>query len=71
MKGPKAISTDRDMSPEEAYTGEILLIDHMKVQGNKCYSYLNPKTLPAKGRHNKLVDRGREGMFVGYTNTIS
>ena len=31
MKGPKAISTDRDISPEEAYTGKILLIDHMKV----------------------------------------
>jgi hypothetical protein len=31
MKGPKAIGTDRDMSPEEAYTGEILSIDHMKV----------------------------------------
>ena len=71
MKGPKAISTDRDISPEEAYIGEILSIDHMKVQGSKCYFYLNPKTLPAKGRYNKLVDRGRESIFVGYTGTIS
>jgi hypothetical protein len=31
MKGPKAIGTDRDISPEEAYTSEILSIDHMKV----------------------------------------
>ena len=31
MKGLKAISTDRDMSPEEAYTSKILLIDYIKV----------------------------------------
>ena len=31
MKGPKAISTDRDISPEEAYISKILSIDYIKV----------------------------------------
>ena len=31
MKGLKVISTNRDISPEEAYTGKILSIDYMKV----------------------------------------
>ena len=31
MKGPKAIGTNQDMSPEEAYTSKILSIDYMKV----------------------------------------
>ena len=74
MKGPKARGgTDhkRHMSPEEAYTGEVPSIEHIRVWGSKCYSYLNPKTLPAKGRHDKFVDRGREGVFVGYINITS
>ena len=70
MKGLKAVSTDRDILPEEAYTGEIPLIDYIKVQGSKCYSYFNSKTLPAKGYYDKLVDRGRESVFVKYMNII-
>ena len=65
-KGPKA-----SVCPEEAYTGLKPSIDHIQVWGSKCYSYINPKTLPAKGRHDKLVDRGRIGVFVGYTDTIA
>ena len=30
---------------------------------------MNPKTLPADGRHDKLVLRGREGVFMGYVDT--
>jgi hypothetical protein len=32
---------------------------------------VNPKSLPASGRQDKLIDRGRVGVFVGYEeNTI-
>jgi hypothetical protein len=56
-------------SPEQVYTGEKPRVDHIRVWGSKCYSYVNPKTLPAKGRHDKLVDRGRVGVFMGYSLT--
>ena len=36
-------------SPEEAYTGEKPSIDHIRVWGGKCYSYVDPKSLPANG----------------------
>ena len=29
---------------------------------------MNPKTLPSKGRKDKLIDRGRSRVFIGYTN---
>ena len=31
MKGPKAISINRDISPEEAYISKVLLINYIKV----------------------------------------
>ena len=54
------------ISPEEAYSGEKPSCDHIKVWGCKVYSYLNPKSLPQGGRQDKLMDRGRVGVFLGY-----
>jgi hypothetical protein len=56
-------------SPEGAWTGVTPSIDHIRVWGSKCYSYINPKTIPAGQRHDKLVNTGRIGVFVGYTST--
>ncbi|KAI0991217.1 hypothetical protein K3495_g16970, partial [Podosphaera aphanis] len=53
-------------SPMEAYTGIKPNIDHIRPWGYKAYGYVNPKTLEAKGRHDKLVVRGREGVFMGF-----
>lgn len=62
---------DQRITPEEAWTGEKPSIDHIRVWGCKCYSYVNPKSLPPKGRQDKLMDRGRVAVFVGYEeNTI-
>ena len=57
------------VSPEEAWTGETPSIDHIRVWGSKCYSYINPKTIPAQQRHDKLVDPARVGVFMGYSTT--
>jgi hypothetical protein len=54
--------------PEQAYTGEKPNILNIRVWGSKAYDYVNPKTLPAKARHDKLVQRGREGVFMGYSD---
>lgn len=32
------------------------------------YSHMNPKSLPQGGRKDKLMDRGREGVFLGYVD---
>ena len=58
----------RLVSPEEAFTGTKPTIDHIRVWGCKCYSYVDPKSLPADGRRDKLMDRGRVGVFVGYVD---
>ena len=44
-------------SLEEAFIGQKgqIGIKHIKVFGCKCYSYVNPKSLPANGRKDKLV----------------
>ena len=54
------------MSPHEAYTDEHPSIDHIKVWGCKAYIYMNPKSLPPTTRRDKLMDRGKVGVFLGY-----
>ena len=61
----------KQTSPEEAFTGVKPSINHIRVWGTKCYSYINPKTIPADQRHDKLVDRSRVGVFMGYSETTS
>ncbi|KAI0992172.1 hypothetical protein K3495_g16014, partial [Podosphaera aphanis] len=55
-------------SPEEAYTGHKQVSDHLKVWGCVCYVHVDPKTIPAAQLHNKQVDRGREAVFLGYSD---
>ena len=55
----------KQTTPEEAFTGVKPSIDHIRVWGCKCYSYVDPKSLP-EGRRDKFMDRGRVGVFMGY-----
>ena len=54
------------ITPEEAWTGMKPSIDHIRVWGCKCYGYMNPKSLPTSSRKDKLMDRARVGVFMGY-----
>lgn len=56
------------MSPEEAYTGNKPSIDHIRVFGSVCYSYVSPKSMPSGTTSKKLRDSGSECVFVGYNN---
>ena len=56
------------MSPEEAFIREKPSIDHVRVWGCKCYSYVDTKSLPADIRRDKFMDRGRVGVFMGYVD---
>ena len=57
-------------SPEEAFTGRKGEIDveHIKIFGCKCYSYVDPKSLPANGRKDKLMPQGCTCVFMGYVD---
>jgi hypothetical protein len=52
--------------PEGAFTGVIPSIDHIRVWGSKCYYYENKKSTPKADRHDKLINPGRVGVFMGY-----
>ncbi|KAI0996956.1 hypothetical protein K3495_g11228 [Podosphaera aphanis] len=54
--------------PEWAFTGVKPSVNHIRVWGSKAYAYVDPKTLPKESRHDKLILRGREGVFMGYTD---
>ena len=54
------------VSPHEAYTGETPSIDHLRVWGYRAFVYINPKTIPANQRHDKLIDTARVGVFMGF-----
>jgi hypothetical protein len=41
-------------------------IDHLKPFGYKCYGYVDPKSLPANGRTDKLIMLGRLDVFIRY-----
>ena len=51
---------------KEVYTGKEPNITNIRIWGSKAYGYVNPKTLHKDNRHDKLVLRGREGVFIGY-----
>ena len=55
---------------EKAQTGLKPLINYIRVQGYKCFLYVNPKSLPAIGRQDKLIDHGRVTVFMGYKKSI-
>ncbi|KAI0999167.1 hypothetical protein K3495_g9029 [Podosphaera aphanis] len=59
------------ISPEEAVTGIRPDIKHIAIWGSKCVSYINPDTIAKGQRTDKLVDRGRVGVFMGYSDTIN
>ncbi|KAI0991385.1 hypothetical protein K3495_g16802, partial [Podosphaera aphanis] len=59
------------ISPEEAFTGTRPDIGHIAVWGSKCVSYINPDTIARGQRTDKLVDRGRVGVFMGYSDTTN
>ena len=56
----------RTVSPEGAWTGAIPEIDHIRIWGSKCYSYIHPKTIPEHQRHHKLDNPGRVGVLMGW-----
>jgi hypothetical protein len=55
-------------SPIRAFTGETPGIDHIRKWGSKCYYFVDRKTIPAGERHDKLVNPGRVGVFMGYSD---
>ena len=57
-------------SLEQAFTREMPRYKYIRAQGSKSYNYINPKTLPKDARHDKLILRGREGVFIGYSEII-
>jgi Reverse transcriptase (RNA-dependent DNA polymerase)/gag-polypeptide of LTR copia-type len=67
--GTGPLINSQRISPEEAYSGTKPSIDHIRVWGSKCYSYVDPKSLPAHGRTDKLMDRGRIAVFMGYSES--
>src|SRR5437588_7500146 len=66
-RGP--VIKEKITSPEQAFTGEMPRHEHIRAWGSKSYDYVNPKTLPKDARHDKLMLRGREGVFMGYSET--
>lgn len=54
------------LTPKGAYEGTIPDINHVRLFGCVCYSYISPKSWPAGTKNKKLLDRGRECVFVGH-----
>lgn len=57
--------------PIRAFTGEIPSIDHIRKWGSKCFYYVDRKTIPNGQRHDKLVNPGRVGVFMGYSDNTT
>ncbi len=54
------------ISPEEAFTGTVPSVDHFRVWGCKAVVYVDPRSQPQGSRRDKLMNRGKEVVFVGY-----
>lgn len=52
--------------PEFVYSGVLPDIERLRVWGSRCFSHIDPKSLPKGHRTDKLVPRGTIGIFMGY-----
>ena len=59
------------VSPCEAFDKVKPSINHLRVWGCKCYSFLPTKSLPQGSRKDKLTDRSRTCVFIGYVDNTS
>ena len=50
--------------PEQVYTGKVPNITYMRIQGNKAYSYINPKMLYKDNKHDKLILKGKKKIYI-------
>ena len=57
-------------SLEQAFTREMPRCKCIRAQGSKSYNYINPKTLPKNARHDKLILKKQEGVFIRYLEII-
>jgi hypothetical protein len=55
-------------TPYEAWTGERANPDELYIWGSRCYSHVPHKSLSKDDRHDKLIDHGRMGVFLGYSS---
>ena len=58
-------------SPEQAWNGKKPSIDHLRVWGCKCYSYVDSKSHPPNTRRDKLMPKAREAVLVGYDDNTT
>lgn len=61
----------QETCPLRAFTGQTPSIDHIRKWGSKCFYYVDKKTIPANERHDKLVNPGRVGVFMGYSENTN
>lgn len=54
------------ISPEEAFTGQVPSVNHLRVWGCKAVVHVDPRSQPQGMRRDKLMNRGKEVVFVGY-----
>ena len=59
------------INPIEAFINVKPSIDHLRVWGCKCYSPIDTRSLSSGERTDKLVNRGRPGVFMGYDESTS
>jgi hypothetical protein len=73
LPGGVELCTDNyTLSPEQAYSSKMEVdVNHIRVFGSKCYSYVDPKSLPKGRRTDKLMPRGRVSVFMGYSDNMT
>jgi hypothetical protein len=59
------------VTSHEVFTGVTRSVDRVRVWGSKCYSYINPKTIPNGQQSDKGMDTGRVRIFMGYSPTTA
>lgn len=66
-EGPKGCRVEYQVSPEEAWTGNMPICDNrLKPWGCKVIAHISPKSHPAGTRADKFMATGRDGIFMGY-----
>ena len=56
--------------PNKAFNRIKLIVSYLKVQGYRAIIYIDIRVQPQQVRSNKLINRGKDTIFIRYYNNI-
>ncbi len=62
---------EQKLLPNKAFNRIRPIVSYLRVQGYQAIVYIDARSQPQQARSNKLINRGKEAIFIRYINKIA